>query len=259
MKPEASREHRFPRTEHERLIRGDGCYSDDRSSPGQAAAVFVRSPHAHARISAVELEVARQAPGVVAVLTVDDMDEAGVQNISAPPPLVGRGGRKLVVPLRPALARDRVLHVGQPVLLVVADSAAAAEDAAELAVIDYEGLPSVTVTAAALEPGAPQLWPEASGNVAIDWPGPVPDEANEAEVERILGESPHRVRFTALNQRLAGAPLEPRSATAAFDAASGRYTLRCGSQGAGSLRGQIASAMGVEAGLIRVLTDDVGG
>nr|MBA3517582.1 molybdopterin-dependent oxidoreductase [Hyphomicrobiales bacterium] len=78
-------------------------------------------------------------------------------------------------------------------------------------------------------------------------------------VERILGESPHRVRFTALNQRLAGAPLEPRSATAAFDAATGRYTLRCGSQGAGALRGQIASAMGVEAGLIRVLTDDVGG
>ncbi|MDQ3560706.1 MAG: molybdopterin-dependent oxidoreductase, partial [Pseudomonadota bacterium] len=89
--------------------------------------------------------------------------------------------------------------------------------------------------------------------------GPVPDEANEAEVESILAEAAHRISFTAVNQRLAGAPLEPRGATAAFDAATGRYSLRCGSQGAGALRGQVASAMGVEAGLIRVLTDDVGG
>lgn len=247
------------RVEDERLVRGQGRFANDSCLPGQAAAVFVRSPHAHARISAIEVEAARKSPGVIAVLAGGDMDAAGIRSISVPPPLSGRGGRKLIVPLRPALARDRVLHVGQPVLLVVAESAAAAEDAAERAVIEYEELPAVTAAVAALKPEAPQLWPEAPGNIAIDWPGPVPDDANDAEVERVLADAPHRISFTAVNQRLAGAPLEARAATAEYDAASGRYTLRCGSQGAGSLRGQIASAMAVEAGTIRVITDDVGG
>jgi aerobic carbon-monoxide dehydrogenase large subunit len=247
------------RVEDLRLVRGAGRYSDDVRQPDQAIGVFVRSPHAHARIRRTEIDSARMSPGVIAVLTAADMKAAGVGNVSVPPPLAGRDGRKLVVPLRPALAGDRVLHVGQPVTLVVAQSQDAAEDAAALVSIDYEPLPSVTNAKAALSPGAVQLWAEAPGNVAVDWPGPIPDEANEALVARILAEAPHRVRVEAVNQRLAGAPLEPRAATAEFDAETRRYILHCGSQGATALRNQLAAILGVEAAAIRVVTEDVGG
>ena len=244
------------RVEDLRLITGEGRFSDDLRLPDQVFAVFVRSPHAHARIVGIEIAEARAAPGVVAVLTAADMDRAGVGNVSVPPPLTGRGGRKLVVPHRPALARDRVMHVGDAVALVIAESAAAAHDAAELVAVDYDELPAVTEAEVALRPGAPVLWPEAPGNVAVDW---VAHEAHDAAVARLLAEAPHRVRVTAVNQRLAGVPLEPRAATAAFDPATGRYTLHAGSQGAGALRAQLAQVMGVEPGKIRVLTEDVGG
>ena len=247
------------RVEDFRLVRGAGSYADDVRRPGQLAAIFVRSPHAHARIVSIDAEAARAAPGVFAVLTAEDMDAAGLRNVTVAPPLAGRDGRKLVVPARPALARDRVRHVGDAVALVVAESAAAAQDAAELVAIDYDDLSAVTDTERALQPDAPELWPKAPGNLAFDWPGPVPDEANEAEVARILEAAAHVVRFTAVNQRLAGAPLEPRGATAEYDPAGGRYTIRVGSQGAGPLRAQLATIMGVEPATIRVLTEDVGG
>ena len=149
-----------------------------------------------------------------------DMDAAGIGNLSAPPPMTGRDGRGLVVPHRPALAGDRVRHVGDAVALVVAETPQAALDAAELVAVEYEELPAVTSAEAALEADAPQLWPEAPGNVAIDWAGSGSGCANEAEVERILSEGAHRVRIRVVNQRIAGVPLEPRGATAAFDPAS---------------------------------------
>ncbi|HEX9905655.1 MAG TPA: xanthine dehydrogenase family protein molybdopterin-binding subunit, partial [Propylenella sp.] len=241
------------------LIRGEGRFSDDLRLPGQLPATFVRSPHAHARIVALDVEAAAAAPGVVAVLTAEDMRAAGVGNISVPPPMQGRDRTRLVVPYRPALAEGRALHVGQPVALVVAETQAAAEDAAELVAVEWGELPSVTDTQGALDPAAPQLWPEAPRNVALDWAGPQPDAANDAEVARIIGAAPHRARVRAVNQRVAGAPLEPRGATAAFDPQSGRYTLHCGSQGPASLRDQLARAMGVEPNAIRVLSGDVGG
>lgn len=247
------------RVEDARLITGEGRFSDDVREPGQAGACFVRSPHAHARILGVDITAAQQHPGVIAVLVAADMEAAGVGNVSVPAPLVGRGGRKLVVPHRPALAGDRVMHVGQAVAVVVAETFAIAQDAADLVAVDYESLHAVIGAEAALAPGAPQLWPEAPGNVAIDWPGAQPSEEDEAEVERILAEAPRRVRIVAVNQRLAGVPLEPRGATASFDTTTGRYTIRCGSQGAGPLRAQLAGVMRIEPASIRVLTDDVGG
>ena len=247
------------RVEDFRLITGQGCFSDDLRLPGQLVGIFVRSPHAHARIVGLDCAVARQASGVVDVLTSKDMDAAGIGNLSVPPPMTGREGQKLAVPHRPALAAERVLHVGDAVALVVAETPQAAVDAAELVEVLYEELPSVTDTETAVEEDAPQLWPEAPGNLVIDWAGPVPDAANEAEVERILARAAHRVRIKVVNQRVAGVPLEPRGATAAFDPGSGRYTLHAGSQGAGPLRAQLAAILGVEPRAIRVRTDDVGG
>ena len=259
MEGKAGREVRAGRVEDLRLIRGEGRFSDDIHRAGQLIGVFVRSPHAHARILEVDVAAARAAPGVVDVLTAGEMDAADVRDISGHLPLEGRDGRKVVVPPRAPLARDRVLHVGDPVVLVVAETGLAAEDAAERVAIRYDELPSVTDTEAAANPGAPQLWPEAQGNVALDWPGPVSSPENEAEVARIIADAPHRVRVKETNQRLAGAPLEPRGATAEFDPKSGRYTLFCGTQGTLPLRGPLALMMGVDAKAIRVITDDVGG
>src|SRR5688500_4764382 len=247
------------RVEDFRLIRGEGRFADDLRMPRRLVGVFVRSPHAHARIVSVDSTAARQSPNVIDVLTARDMEAAGIGNLSAPPPMTGRGGRALIVPHRPALAADRVLHVGDAVALVVAETPQAALDAAELVAVEYEELPALASSEAALRPDAPQLWPEAPGNIAIDWAGPVPDEQNEAEVARILGEAPHRIRIKVVNQRVAGVPLEPRGATASFDPASGRDTLHVGSQGVGPLKAQFVASMNVEPRSIRVLTDDVGG
>ena len=131
----------------------------------------MRSPHAYARIGSIDVAAAKRAPGVVAVLTAADMDAAGVGNVGRHAPLAGRGGQKLIMPNRPALARERVMHIGEPVAIVIAQTALAAQDAAELVAVDYEELKPVIGVRDTVKPGAPQLWPEAPGNVAVDWPG----------------------------------------------------------------------------------------
>ena len=147
-----------------------------------------------------------------------------VGSCSVHPPLVGRNGAKLIMPFRPALARDSVMHVGQPVALVVAETIAQAQDAAEQVAVDYEELPAVADARAALAADAPQLWPEAPGNVALDWGGPVPDDGTNApEVERIFAGAAHVGRVTVVNQRLIVNTMEPRGATARYDAANDHY------------------------------------
>src|SRR5262249_9467163 len=155
------------RIEDAELLTGRGRYVADIQLPGIAVAAFVRSPHANARIRSVDVTAARRAPGVLAVLTGADMEAAGVRNIARPSPQKGRGGAPLVTPPRPSLARTQVRHVGDPVALVVAETSAQALDAAELVVVDYEALPAVTDAREAVKPGAPQVWPEAPGNMAL--------------------------------------------------------------------------------------------
>ena len=133
MDQSADQHHHFePRVEDDALVRGRGRFVEDAPQPNQAHGVFVRSPHAHARIRSIDIEAARAAPGVVAVLTHKEMDAAGVGSTSVHPPLVGRDGKKLVMPFRPALARERVMYAGEAVALVVAETQAQAQDAAEL-------------------------------------------------------------------------------------------------------------------------------
>jgi carbon-monoxide dehydrogenase large subunit len=255
----AGKTRRAGRVEDFRLIRGEGRYSDDIRRAGELIAVFVRSPYAHAMVLGVDVAAARASPGVVDVLTAAEMEAAGVTDIGSHAPMQGRGGRTIIAPVRPSLARSRVMHVGDAVAMVVAETRGAADDAAELVEVSYEELPSVTDTEAAVGQGVPQLWPEAAGNLALDWPGPVPSEENEAEVERILSTAAYRIPVTEKNQRIAGVPLEPRGATAEFDPATGRYTLHCGTQGTLPLRHPLATAMGIDPKSLRILTDDVGG
>src|SRR6185437_9297798 len=162
----------------------------------------------------------------VAVLTAADLAEAHYHTISHPHPMPGRGGEVAVAPHRPSLAEKRVMHVGEPVALVVAVNAQVAQDAGEKIVVDYRPLTPVTDIRAAIAPGAPQLWPEAPANIGFDWTAPPdPDGKKQAALDRAFGDAAHVARVELVNQRLVVASIEPRTATASYDA--GRTSSFC--------------------------------
>jgi len=246
------------RVEDEPLVRGRGRYVADAPLPNQAYACFVRSPHAFAKIVSIDPAGAMNTPGVVAVLTAKDME--GVGNVSRHPPVAGRNGGKLIISHRPVLAGERVMHLGEAVAVVIANSAQIAQDAAEFVHVEYEELTPVVDARDALKPGAPQIWPEVPGNLALDWPGPQADTAaNAAEVERIFASAKYVARMAEMNQRLIVASMEPRGATASYDAASDSYLLRTCSQGAGAMRENALAIMNWPKDKLRVITEDVGG
>jgi carbon-monoxide dehydrogenase large subunit len=247
-----------PRVEDDALVRGSGRFADDPRLPNQAYAAFVRSPHAHARVLSVKTEEASKSKGVLAVLTAEDMKAAGVGSVARHPPVQGRVGKMMIVTYRPALAGEKVMHVGDPVAMVVAETLAAALDAADLVAVDYEELPAVVMLDDAMK-GETQLYPEAPGNLIVDWPGPVPSEDNERKVERIIAEAPHVARVRVANQRMVVASMETRGATGEYDAAKDSYTLHACSQSANNLRTLVAPVMGVPNDKLRVITEDVGG
>jgi carbon-monoxide dehydrogenase large subunit len=248
-----------PRVEDEALVRGLGRFIADAPEPNQAAAAFVRSPHAHARIKGIDAAAAKKVRGVIAVVTGADIDAAGVGSVTRHPPLAGRAGSKLIMPHRPALARERVMYVGETVAMVIAETIHAAQDAADLITVDYEPLDAVVGVLAA-EKSATQLWPEANNNLALEWPGPHPDpDANAAEVERIIASAKYVARATVTQQRITHVTMEPRGATARYDRASDSYHLRVCSQSAGTMRDNTASVMNIPKEKLRVITEDVGG
>jgi carbon-monoxide dehydrogenase large subunit len=246
-----------PRVEDDALVRGSGRFMDDPRLPNQAYAAFVRSPHAHAKVLKVDTDAARNAKGVLAVLTAADIKAAGIGGISRHPPIAGRGGAKMTMPFRPVLA-ETPMHVGDPVAMVVAETLAFALDAADLVQVDYEELTPVVDLDAAMK-AATQLYPDVPGNLCVDWAGPVPSEDNERAVATIIKEAPHVARVRVVHQRMVVASLETRGATGEYDAANGSYTLHACSQSADAMRGQAASIMNVPNEKLRVLTADVGG
>jgi carbon-monoxide dehydrogenase large subunit len=246
------------RVEDNVLVRGHGRYAADAPFPNQAYAFFVRSPHAYAKILSVDIEAALKAPGVVGVLTAKDME--GVGNLGRHPPVPGRSGKNLVLPHRPALAGERVMHIGEPVAMVVAETFAAAQDAGEFVTVEYEEMTPVTDAREALREGAPQIWPQAPGNLAVDWAGPNPDaDGNAKKIDEIFASAKHVARITSFNQRMVGNCMEPRGATASYDPATDSYLTRACSQGAGAMREGIMAIMSLPKERIRVLTEDVGG
>ena len=248
------------RIEDDALLRGTGRFGDDVKPEGALAAYFVRSPHAFAKIERIDTAAAKSAAGVVAVLTAADLEASHYHSISHPHPMPGRAGKLPASPHRPVLAATRVMHVGEPVAIVVATSAAAAQDAAEKIAVDYEPLTPVTDARAASGPGAPQLWPEAPGNIGFDWTAPADqDGKKQAALERAFKDAAHVVRVELVNQRLVAATLEPRTASASYDADKKQFTLRCGTQAVGSMRGAVVGAMNIKPEELRVLNDDVGG
>jgi aerobic carbon-monoxide dehydrogenase large subunit len=247
------------RLEDDALVRGAGHFVEDVRFPKQAHAAFVRSPHASARIVSVSTANATKAKGVMAVLTAADMQAAGVKTAGKHPPLPGRGGKELVQPFRPLLAGERVTFVGEALAMVVAETRGQAQDAADLVVVDYEETPAVVDAREAVKPGAPQVHPDAPGNLAVDWPGMVENTDNERAVDEIIEGAAHVARVTVQHQRLMVMSLEPRGASASYDAKNDRYELRACSQSAGTVRNQTAGVLSISNDKLHVVTEDVGG
>ncbi len=248
------------RVEDDYLLRGAGRYMADAPLPGQTYAAFVRSPHAHADVKSVDTQAALAIKGVVAVITAADIAAAGVKNLSQHPPVAGRNGGKLAMPVRPALAGERVRHIGEAVAMVLAETAAAAQDGAEAVEVEYEPLDAVVDIREALKPGAPQIWAEAPGNLAVDWMGLAANPEEMAKkVDDAIKSAAHVARVSLVHQRINVASMEPRGGTASYDKANDGYLLRVCSQGARAMRDAMAGVMGIPPAKIRVTTEEVGG
>jgi carbon-monoxide dehydrogenase large subunit len=244
------------RVEDRRFITGRGLYLDDVRRPREAAAYMLRSPHAHARIRGIEARQAAALPGVLAVLTGEELAHDGIGAIPCLSALQNRDGSAMPLPPYPAIARDRVRHVGDIVAVVVGETAAAARDAAESIAVDYEPLPAAVDTTHALDRGAPLVWDEAPGNLAFDWE--VGDAA--ARVEAALKAAPHRIDLELVNNRVVVTSMEPRGALGEYDWGSDAFTLWSSTQGSHFLRNLLAeSIFHVPEHKIRVVTPDVGG
>ena len=245
---------RVPRREDAALLTGRGRFIDDIERARQAHAWIVRSPHAHARIVSIDTTDAAAAPGVVAVFTHADLEADGVRPLSEPNRVTGRNGETTINVGHPLLVRDRAMHVGDPVAVVVAGTRRGAQDAAERVFVDYQELDTVVDGCAALEAGAPQLWPSAPGNVALDWEGGDSDSAGAA-----FARATHVTRLRIVNNRVVIAPMETRGVVAEYEPRDGRYTIWTPSQGVGHLLAPLARSLGVAESRVRVITDDVGG
>jgi carbon-monoxide dehydrogenase large subunit len=250
------------RREDPRLLTGRGRYSDDINVPGQAYAVMVRSMHAHARIRSIDVATAMAAPGVLAVLTGRDMLADGLKPIPhavrtghpADIQLENADGSPPFIPPHYPLVTDAVRHVGDIVAMVVAANRAAAKDAAELVMVDYDELRAVVHSRDALAPDAPPVWPDATSNLCLD--ATVGDAAAAATA---FAAAAHVVRFSTSVQRIAGVTMEPRAAIGEYDAATGRYTLHAGAGGAVRPRHDLAVVLGVADDDVRMVMHDVGG
>jgi carbon-monoxide dehydrogenase large subunit len=243
------------RLEDPRLVQGLGRYSDDVNLPRQAHAVVVRSPHAHARIRGIGSADALRAPGVLAVLTGTDLAADGLGNLPSDGSRKRRDGSPAFPTPRPALARERVRHVGDPVALVVAETPEAAADGAELVAVDYESLPAVVGAVRATSGAAPAVWDEAPDNVAFVW-----EAGSRDTVARGFAAAAHVTRLDFVVSRVAALPLEPRGAVGEFDRRSGRYTLHTGIQAPHGLRTLLAEQiLRVPHSQVRVVTGEVGG
>ena len=243
------------RIEDRALLAGQGRFTDDLSLPGQAHLVFLRSPHAHARIAAIDTAPALAVPGVVAVLTAADLARAGVKPMPVTLPFRRPDGSPLAAPPRPILAEGVVRFVGEPVAAVIAETPAAARDGAEAIEVTYEDLPAVIGVKQAASPGAPLVWPAATGNVVAET-----RYGDAAAAEAAFAAAAHTVALDLVNQRLAPVSMEPRVVLAEHDASSGRITLRMSTQMPSGARDALAKEiLGIPPEQVRVLVGDVGG
>ena len=242
------------RREDLRLITGRGRYTADWNLPGQLHAVFLRSDRAHAQIRRIDAARAGALPGVAGVLTGEDVKQAGYKSLPNVVGYAGRNGAVMRKPFHPALAIDRVRYVGEPVALIVASTAAIAEDARDLVEVEYDDLPAVIGVDNALAEGAAQLHADAPGNLAFDY------ESGDAQaVADAFARARYTSRLTVESQRLVGNAMEPRACLVRYDARRDHFTLYLLLQGVGGMKGQILSVTGLDKDKVELIAQDVGG
>jgi aerobic carbon-monoxide dehydrogenase large subunit len=235
------------------LLRGEGRYTDDLNRAGQLYGVMVRSRVAHGVIRGIDVDAARAIPGVRAVILGADLDAAGIRNM---PAAVGknRDGSPTARPVQRPLSSDRVRYVGEPIAMVVAETAKLAKDGAEAIFADIDPLPAVTTAAEAAADGAPLLHDEAPGNVCMDF-----HYGDSAKVAEAFAAAAHVTRLSLRNNRIVVCPMEPRSAIGEYEAETDRLVLRLGCQGVFGQRALMSGVMGVPVEKLHILTGNVGG
>jgi len=242
------------RLEDERMLKGAGRYVSDWTLPGQSYGVFLRSDHAHARIVSIDTKDALAMPGVLAVVTGEELAKAGLKPIPAAAPFKWSDGSEQRQALRPCLAQGKVRHVGEPVALVIAETAAQAQDAVESVFVDYEELPAAVSAEAAIAPGAAQLHEVAPGNVVLDYTA-----GDAAQADAAFAKAAKVVKLRGYHTRVVGNPMEPRAAMGSYDPKTGIYYLHATTQGVGPMRGQMSTVLGVPPEKVRVVAEEVGG
>ncbi|HYW02495.1 MAG TPA: xanthine dehydrogenase family protein molybdopterin-binding subunit [Gammaproteobacteria bacterium] len=236
------------------LVSGRACYSADVSMDGQLHAVFLRSVVACGTLRALDRRPAEAVPGVRAVLTGTDVRADGLGELLPVATVRDEEGTPMASTPRPLLATRRIRYVGEPLVMVIADTPAAAGDAVAALEPDIEVGEAVAGLEAARADGAARVWPEVAGNVGLRW------RAGDREAaDRAFDRARHVTRLRLANPRVVGNPMEPRAAVARYDRGSGRYTLVTPSQGVNVLRAGLAAVLGEDAGRVRVLTPQVGG
>ena len=242
------------RREDARFLTGNGRYLDDLRFDDLGHAVVLRSPHAHARLLGLDAGAARALPGVRAILTAAEARADGLGPLRPYAEANVQTGEPFAFAPQPLLATDKVRFVGEPVALVVADSAAQALDAAERIAVDYAPLPAVTTPEAARAPGAPTISDAVPGNVCLDW-----RTGNWQAADAAFATAAHVVSLRLDNHRVVANPMEPRGGVGLFDTVDGRYTLHVSSQNLHINRNHVARALGVAPAAVRFVAHDVGG
>jgi carbon-monoxide dehydrogenase large subunit len=250
---EVSGEH-VSRLEDLRLITGAGTYASDWNLPGQLYAHFVRADRAHAKIVSIDTTPARNAAGVAGIYTGADAVKAGYTRGPTFLNFQGKGGMQARLPERPVLAHERVRFVGEPVALVVANSASAAQDAADLVAVEYEDLPVVVDPEAALRKGATRLYEDIPGNMPFEY-----ESGDRASVDAAFATAAHVTRLKLQSTRVVASPMEPRACLIAYEPGDERYTVHVCLQGVNMMRRQLAAYTKVPEHKLQVIAKDVGG
>ncbi|MGA2125958.1 MAG: xanthine dehydrogenase family protein molybdopterin-binding subunit [Xanthobacteraceae bacterium] len=242
------------RKEDLRFLTGRGNYVDDIKRPGAVTAVFVRSPHAHALIKAIDATAALAMPGVIAVFNGEDLKAAGVNGLPCGWGITGKDGA-MKEPPHPALAQGKVRYVGDAVAVVIAETVEQARDAADAVAVGYEVLTPIIGLADAVKPGAPLVFDDVPGNLCCDW-----ELGDKAATEAAFAKAAHVAKINLVNNRLVGNPMEPRAAIAEYNPATGHYTLWSTSQFPHVVRLLMGIfVLGIAQHKLRVVAPDVGG
>ncbi|MCA1407540.1 xanthine dehydrogenase family protein molybdopterin-binding subunit [Ensifer sp. IC3342] len=246
---------RVARKEDKRFLTGKGRYTDDMSVPGMKYAVFVRSPHAHAKIKSIDATAAKAMPGVIDVLDGKQLTADGIGNLICGWMIHSKDGSPMRMGAWRPLADETVRYVGDAVAVVVADSVNEARDAAEAVIVDYDPLPVVTDPVKALADGQPQLHPEAPNNMIFDW-----ELGDAAATDAAIAAAAHVTEVKILNNRLSPNAMEPRAALGIYDSGDDHYTCYTTSQNPHLARLVMSAFYNVAPeNKLRVIAPDVGG